>query len=223
MRYVELLIEHYAGAAAHDKMNTFQTSYNNNAVVQALTKYKEWCDKGYFPAGFVTSDPNDSHIAVFSGQAAMDLQGQWYDGTITRNGQDISKYGTFAFPSGGTNRLSAFAEMIQLNKNLSPQKLQACIDFLDYYYSKTNTDKYPSFFNLPLPRLDSVMPSGLPNVAVMLETSNKNGTFTITDQAFPTEIADALFRAQDGIALGQMTPQQGAANIQAAIEAYQKK
>ncbi|MDR1469831.1 MAG: extracellular solute-binding protein [Spirochaetaceae bacterium] len=223
MRFVELLIEHYAGAELHDRLNTFQTSFNNNAVIQALTKYKEFCDKGYFPTGFVTADPNNTHMEVFSGRAAMDIQGQWYDGNIIREKQDMSKFGTFAFPSGGTNRLSAFAEMIQLNASLSPEKLDACIKFLDFYFSKNSITRFGEYFNLPLPRLDSEMPADQPNVAVMLAASNKNGTFTITDQAFPTEIADELFRVQDGIANNQITPRDGAARIQAAIEAYQKK
>jgi raffinose/stachyose/melibiose transport system substrate-binding protein len=223
MRFVELLIEHYAGADLHDRMNTFQTSYNNDAVVQALTKYKEFCDKGYFPTGFVTADPNNTHIDVFSGRAAMDIQGQWYDGTIIQEKQNMSNFGTFAFPSGGTNRVSAFAEMIQLNANLSPEKLDACIKFLDFYYSQAIVARYGEYFNLPLPRLDSAMPANQPNVPVMLAASNKNGTFTITDQAFPTEIADELFRVQDGIANNQITPRDGAARIQTAIEAYLKK
>jgi raffinose/stachyose/melibiose transport system substrate-binding protein len=223
MRVVELLLEYYAGAELHDKMNTFQVNFNNDAAVKALTKYKEFCDKGYFPAGFVTADPNNSHMEVFSGKAAMDVEGQWYDGRIIQDKQDMNLYGTFAFPSGGTNRLSAFAEMIQLNANLSPEKLAACIKFLDFYYSKETVARFGEYLNLPLPRLDAQMPANMPNVAVMLNTSNKNGTFTITDQAFPTEIADELFRVQDGIANGQVTPQQGAARIQAAIEAYHKK
>jgi raffinose/stachyose/melibiose transport system substrate-binding protein len=223
MRFVELLIEHYAGAELHDRMNIFQASHNNDAVVQALTTYKEFCDKGYFPAGFVTADPNNTHMEVFSGRAAMDVQGQWYDGTIIQEQQNMSNFGTFAFPSGGTNRLSAFAEMIQLNANLGQEKLDACIKFLDFYYSKESIARFGEYFNLPLPRLDSEMPSNQPNVPVMLAASNKNGTFTITDQAFPTEIADELFRVQDGIANNQITPRDGAARIQAAIEAYQKK
>jgi raffinose/stachyose/melibiose transport system substrate-binding protein len=223
MRFVELLIEHYAGAELHDRLNTFQASFNNDAVVQALTKYKEFCDKGYFPAGFVTADPNNTHMEVFSGRAAMDIQGQWYDGSIIREQQNMNNFGTFAFPSGGTNRVSAFAEMIQLNANLSQEKLNACVKFLDFYYSQATIARYGEYFNLPLPRLDSQMPANQPNVAVMLAASNKNGTFTITDQAFPTEIADELFRVQDGIANNQITPRDGAARIQAAIEAYQKK
>lgn len=61
------------------------------------------------------------------------------------------------------------------------------------------------------------------NVNGMLETSNENGTFTITDQAFPTEVADVLFNAQDAVANGEMTPEDAAANIQKAIEEYQAK
>ena len=67
------------------------------------------------------------------------------------------------------------------------------------------------------------MPEGQPNVPKIIEDSDKNGIFTITDQAFPTEVADKLFDAQDAIANGQMTPEAGAAQIQKAIEDYQNK
>lgn len=221
MRFVELLIEHYAGSELHDSMNTFESSYNCDAVVQALTKYKEFCDKGYFPEGFVTADPNDTEMALFSGNAAMDIQGQWYDGKILQDEQDMNLYGTFAFPSGGTNRLSAFAEMTQFNAKNTDAQLEACMKFMDYYYSEENAEKYSEYYNLPLPKIDAKMPEGQPNVAEMFKTAETNGTFTITDQAFPTEVADALFNVQDAIANGEMEPADGAAKIQAAIDSYQ--
>jgi len=222
MRYIEQLIELYAGPQQHDRMSAFQASYNTDATVKALTKYKEWVDKGWFPQGFVTADPNETHVAVFGGRAVMDLQGQWYDGTIRQNDQDMSLYATFPFPSG-SNRFSAFAEMMQFNANLTQAKLDACMKFVNFYYSKEAVARFGQYYNLPLPRLDAEMPKDQPNVAIMIEGSNKYGTFTITDQAFPTEVADELFRVQDGIALNQVTPQQGAARIQAAIDAYRKK
>lgn len=223
MRWVELLVEHYAGTELHDKMNSFDESWNNEAVVQALTKYKEWVDAGYFPDGFITADPNDTIMSFGSGECAMDLQGQWYDGNILQNELDINNYGAFAFPSGETNRMSAFAEMTQFNKNLSEEELDACVKFIDYYYSQENIDAYGQYYNLPLPKDGAKAPADQVNVDGMIETSNTNGTFTITDQAFPTEVADVLFNAQDAIANGEMTPEEGAANIQAAIEAYQAK
>ncbi len=223
MRLVELLIEHYAGAEAHDSMNTFQTSYDNEAVIKALTKYQEFVEKGYLPDGFVTADPNDTNMAVFSGTAAMDIQGQWYDGTIVQNEQDMSKFGVFAFPSGGTNRMSAFAEMVEFNVNNTEAQIDAGLKFLDYYHSAENIEKYGAYYNLPLPVVDPVYPEGLPNVPIMIGLAEANGTFTITDQAFPTEIADALFNVQDAIANGEMQPAEGATKIQAAIEAYHSK
>ncbi len=223
MRWVELLVEHYAGTELHDKMNSFEESWDNEAVVQALAKYKEWVDAGYFPDGFLTADPNDTIMSFGSGECAMDLQGQWYDGNILQNELDINNYGAFAFPSGESNRMSAFAEMTQFNKNLSDEELDACVKFMDYYYSQENIDAYGQYYNLPLPKDGAKAPADQVNVDGMIETSNTNGTFTITDQAFPTEVADVLFNAQDAIANGEMTPEEGAANIQAAIEAYQAK
>lgn len=219
MRYVEQLFELYAGPQLHSQMGAFKASYNHESIIRALTKYKEFVDKGYFPQGFLTQDPNDTNIAVFAGRAAMDLQGQWYDGVIIQNDQDMNLYGTFPFPTE-SKRLSAFAEMMQFNANLSAEKLEACVKFTDYYYGPQAVSRFGQYYNMPLPRLDSEMPRNQPNVAIMLADSNKYGTFTITDQAFPTEVADELFRVQDGIANNQVTPQQGASRIQAAIEAY---
>ena len=73
MRFIELLIEHYAGAEQHDAMNTFDETWDNDAVTKAFEKYKEFVDKGYFPDGFLTQDPNDTLIAVANGQCAMDV------------------------------------------------------------------------------------------------------------------------------------------------------
>jgi len=220
MRFVELLIEHYAGAELHDAMNEFRESYDNPAVTQAFIKYKEFVDLGYFPEGFLTASPEDTRLAMFTGTAAMDIQGPWYDSFILQDGQDMSRFGVFAFPSGGSNRLSAFAEMVQFNANLTEAELAASVEFIDFYYSDEMVNKYIEYYNLPLPKVGQPMPEGMPNVPVMLNLANNNGTFTITDQAFPTEVADALFDVQDAIALGQMDPSEGGARIQAAIESY---
>ncbi len=220
MRFLELLIEYYAGAEQHDAMNTFDESWDNDAVAQAFEKYKEFVDKGYFPEGFLTQDPNDTLIAVANGDCAMDVQGQWYDGNIIQNEQDINNYGVFAFPSGGSNRMSSFAEMTQFNANNTEEELEACVAFMDFYYSQENADQYSEYYNLPLPTADPEMPEDQPNVPIMLEMGETNGTFTITDQALPTEVADVLFNCQDAVANGQMDPADAGADIQAAIESY---
>jgi len=221
MRLLEQFIEYYAGADLHDQLNTFATSWDCDAVQKALAKFKEFCDKGYFPDGWNTADPNDTYMALASGTAAMDIQGQWYDGTLTTNEIDPNEYGWFAFPNG-TGRMSAFAEMTQFNKNLTDDELAACIQFEDYFYNKDNIANYGDWMNLPVPTVDADMPDTAtsPHVADMINTSNKDGIFTITDQAFPTEVADVLFDDQTALDNGSITPEAASANIQAAIESY---
>ena len=223
MRVVELFVEHYAGEEMHNKLGSFEESWDCEPVIQALTKYKEFCDKGYFPDGFVTADPNDTRMAVFSGAAAMDVQGQWYDGQIIQDEQDIDNYDVFALPTGGTNRFSSFAEMVQFSAANTDKEIEACVRFMDFYQSEEMVSQYAEFYNLPLPVQGAEMPEGQPNVAKLMEMSATNGTFTITDQAFPPEVADVLFKVQDDIAGGTTTPEEGAKAIQAGIEAYKAK
>jgi ABC-type sugar transport system, periplasmic component len=221
MRWVEALVEHFAGPVAHDSLDTFNTSWAGNpAVIQALNKYKEFADKGYFPKGFVTANPDDARLNIYSGSAAMDIEGEWLDSQIVGDKQNMDLYGYFPFPAGGTNRMSAFAEMTQFNKNLTKEQLDACVKFTEFYNSDEIANKYPDCFNLPLPVVGAAVPSTLPHIGTMLSDMNKNGIFTITDQCLPTEVADALFKAQDSIATGGMTADQGAKSIQDAIDKY---
>ena len=206
-------------------MNEFKASWDNEAVTQAFTKYKEWVDAGYFPDGFLTADPNDTIMNMGAGYSAMDLEGQWYDGNILQNELDLENYGFFAFPSIESNRMSAFAEMTEFNANLSDEVLAAAVEYMDYLFNETvaaNPD-LAKYYNLPLPLIGSVAPAEQLNVNTMIDTSNANGTFTITDQAFPTEVADVLFNCQDAVATGEMSPEEPGALIQAAIEAYLAK
>ncbi len=220
MRMVEQIVEYYAGVELHDDMNAFVESWNNEAVVNALTKYQEWCDKGYFPVGFLTQDPNDTILALGSGTAAMDIQGPWYDSQINTNELNMDDYGWFAFPNG-TGRLSAFAEMLQFNAKLTEEELAAAMEYCAFTYTEENAAA--AKVSSPLPIIGAQMPGAdQPNVSTALNYSAENGTFTITDQAFPTAVADVLFDAQAAICNGTMTPEEGAANIQAAIEEYVK-
>ena len=223
MRWLELIIEHYAGQELHDELQAFTTSWDCEAVTQAFIKYKEWCDAGYFPDGFLTADPNNTIMNMGMGISAMCLEGQWYDGNILQNELDIANYGTFAFPSVDSNRMSAFAEMVQFNKNLTEEELAAAVKFVEFYHSDEIVDEYAMYYNLPLPINGKTAPAEQANVMEMINTSNANGTFTITDQAMPTEVADVLFSCQDAVALGEMAPEEAGPAIQAAIEAYQAK
>lgn len=224
MRLIEQFIEYYAGADEHDKLQALDESWDNDAVIQGLTKYQEYCQNGYFPDGFVTASPDDTKMAIETGSCAMDIQGQWYDGTVNSDGFDASNLGWFPFPNG-TDRMSAFAEMTQFNKNLTDDELKAAMLFTEKWFSDDVSSAYPDDFNLPLPYQGAEIadPDHQPHVMDMLDYSSEHGTFTITDQALPSECADVLFSGQDAIANGESTPEEVAKNVEASIESYKAK
>ena len=224
MRLIEQFIEAEAGADEHDKLQALSTSWDTEAVVKGLERYQEYCEKGYFPDGFVTANPDDTYMAFAQGTAAMDIQGQWYDSTLQNNGMSLDNVSWFPFPNG-TGRMSAFAEMTQFSAKLTDDELNAAMAFMHYLYSNEASAEYPTYYNLPLPysSADAVDATVNPNVQNMLDTASENGTFTITDQAFPSEVADVLFSYQDAIASGQSTPDEAATAIEAAIESYKSK
>ena len=220
MRVVEQIIEYYAGADLHDAMSTFASSCDDEAVVQALAKFKEWVDAGYFNEGFVSANANESWQKVAAGDAVMAFEGQWFERNVLQNELDNSLFGFFPFPSGGTNRMSAFVEMYQFNANLTDAELDAAIRWMDYYYGEDTINAHPENYKYPVPIQAIGVPEANVNTKEMVETIAENGSFTITDQAFPTEVASVLFNVQDEVALGSMTPEEGAAAIQEAIETY---
>lgn len=224
MRFLEQLISHYAGAEQHEQLNTLAIDWEGNeAVIQAFTTFGEYAANGYMPEGFVSIDPGDLTILFYSGQAAMQIEGQWFDGEILTSDQDMDNFGAFPFPSGvDNNRVSGFVEMFQFNANLTPEEVEATVMFLDYYFSPHNVAEFPSDYSLPVPqngRADEV-PTEHVNVIPIMNYMSENGAFTITDQALPTEVLDAFFTAQDAVALGKMTPVEAAASIQRAIEQF---
>ncbi|MFU0828501.1 MAG: Extracellular solute-binding protein [Lachnoclostridium sp.] len=224
MRLIEQFIEAEAGADTHDSLQALTTSWDNDAVVKAFERYQTYCQNGYFPDGFVTANPDDTYMAFAQGTAAMDIQGQWYDSTLQNNGVTLDNVSWFPFPNG-TGRMSAFAEMTQFSAKLTEAELDAAMAYMHFIFSNEATKEYPTYYNLPLPynNADPVDSTVNPHVQDMLDTASKNGTFTITDQAFPAEVADVLFNYQDAIANGESTPAEAAPAIQAAIEAYQSK
>ena len=152
-------------------------------------------------------------MLLASGQAAMDPEGQWFDNTATNDGLDINEFDWFPFPNG-TGRISAFGEMVQLNKKLTPEQVDAAVQYVTYIFANDTAHQ------LALPSANFSYPETQPHAEKVFEYAKTAGSFTITDQAFPTEVADVLFSQQDALAMDSTPPEQAAAAIQAAVEKY---
>ncbi len=221
MRLNEAILEHFAGSALHDKLDRLSTSWNNPKVIQMYTKLKEWNDKGYFPQGFLTLDPNGDKLLLYADQAAMVMQVSSFDNNVNLDKQDGKKFGWFPFPTDmKPNRISAFVEMIQFSKK-SPEAVQkAALKFAEFFYSNSEISKYPSDYKYPLVINGVKTPDTLPNIPAVVDSLSKNGSWLISDQALPQEVISKFFYTQDSVAIGIMTPKLAAQYMDDEIKKY---
>jgi raffinose/stachyose/melibiose transport system substrate-binding protein len=223
MRFVEALIELYAGSAEHDRLTALKSSWNSEPVIKAFKKYKEVIDKGYLPEGFITLGGGDAKSLLYSGDGVMDIEGPWMESNIFNDKQDPNLFGYFKLPLGTKgNRMSGFVEMIQLNANLSDAELEAAVKFVEYVYSPASITKYGPLIKQPVPRADNTIPAKSVMTKEMVADLNKYGSYTISDQGLPQEVVSVLFEVQGAIATGIKTPEEAAKFMQESIDTYLK-
>ena len=223
MRLWEQFLEHYAGAEMHNQLQVFEVPWEGNeAVIKSFSTLQEYAQKGYFPDGFISMEAGELPLLLYPGLAAMQIEGQWMDGALINDGQDLANYGFFALPNGGTNRVSGFGEGFQFNRNLTDEELRIAVEFLDYFFEPHNMAAFPSMYPSVLPMIgrESDVPPAHINVPHIIETASANGVFTINDQALPPIVCDTLFNVMDYVCLGTMTPEEAAAEMQRAVERH---
>jgi len=223
MRLTEALLEHFAGPKAHDDLNALKASWKSEAVVKTFAKLKEWSDAGYFPKGFVSLDPQEIETGFYQGtNMGYIIEGPWWDGNMISNGFDPMTEDFFPFPTDQTPvRMSSFAEMFQISAQSSPTQRDAAVKLAEYMTGVEAVTKYVETYGSS-GLLEAPSSPKTPHVKPMAAAVSK-GNFLIGDQALPQEVVQKLFEATDKVLLKLWTPEQGAASIQAGIDAYKKK
>lgn len=222
MRLTEALLEHFAGPELHDKLSNLTASWNDPAVVKTFEKLKEYTDKGYFPKGYVSLDPQEADSVFYQQKAGLINEGTWFDRNINSNGFDANQFGVFKFPSEQKPvRPSVFAEMFQINGSSEKAKQDAAVKLGEYLTSVNVVNKYIENYGSPA-TLNTKLSEKTPHLKEMLDSANE-GAFLIMDQALPQQVIQKVFEAQDHIALGEWTPQQAAQEIDKAASDYKSK
>jgi raffinose/stachyose/melibiose transport system substrate-binding protein len=223
MRLTEAVLEHFAGPKLHDDLNSLEVSWKNEAVIKTFAKLKEWADDGYFPKGFVSLDPQEIETGFYQGtNMGYIIEGPWWDGNLISNGFDPQSEDFFPFPTDQTPvRMSSFAEMFQISAQASPTQRDAAIKLAEYLTGVEAVSKYVETYGSS-GLLGAPTSAKTPHVKPMSDAVSQ-GNFLIGDQALPQEVVQKLFEATDKVLLKLWTPEQGAASIQAGIDAYKKK
>lgn len=222
MRLTEQLLEHFAGSAHHDKLNSLSVSWNDPAVIRTFERLKEYTDKGYFPKGYVSLDPSEANALIYQEKAGFVIEGTWLDRVIRSNGFDPNKFEIFSFPNDhNPSRMSSFAEMFQINGKIDKSKQDASLKLAEYMTSAEVVNKYVEKYSTPA-ALNVNLSDKTPHIKQMLDEASQKGTFLISDQALPQVVVQKLFEAQDKVALGEWTPKQAAEAMDKAVTDYKE-
>ncbi|SHE24411.1 ABC transporter substrate-binding protein [Actinomyces glycerinitolerans] len=217
MRLLDSLIETKCGADVARTLVTDKTGWDTETgVAEAFTELKTWADN-YFNTGYMSISNDDSSLLFWNGQAAMALEGTWFDAQCVDNGMDPEEVGIFPFPTG-TGRLYGFGEGFYINANTEKADLAA--SFLDFVTSaeqmggsggawaavSVNKDVEVSEAN----PLDALWPP-------ILESSEE--MYNNFDQALSLDETTEYWRIQNAVLIGDMAPEEAGPAMQKFIDA----
>lgn len=226
MRFTDFFIEHFAGPKLHDSIKTMEASWDQEPVVKAFAKLKEWNSKGYFNAGFLNVDPATNMQLVYQGKAAMVLEVPTIELTrLKRENIDPNTYGTFLMPTDHTpRRVSGFQQQLQISAKAPKDVQDAALLFATYVVRPELAAKHMLAIGGPS-AVKGVSPG--PDMPIQSQDATwlKDGLelFLPGDQALPQEMVAAYFEAQDSVILGTMSPAGAAKSVQTAISGFKAR
>lgn len=223
MRLVDYFIETACGPEIHDQLNALAASWDQPCVIDAYGKLRTWIDNGWLVPDFLNVAPDDSRIPVYQGNAAMVLEGPWFEPALVQNEQDVANYGFFVPPTDHEpSRYSAFPEQWMISAG--SKNKEAAVVFINYITDLATQQKFPEAFGA------SATVGMQPDCAVWPMScyiteivQSDRPAYPPTDQAFEKELMDSFFEVQDGIVAGKLTPADGAKLFQERADAWKAK
>jgi raffinose/stachyose/melibiose transport system substrate-binding protein len=218
MRLLDSLVETACGAEVADELNTGDGDWGAEpCVTEAFTELKTWAD-GFFNEGYMGISNDDSSQLFFSGQAAMALEGTWFNGQVVDNGMDPENIGVFPFPTG-TDRLYGFGEGFYINAASShPDESAAFLDFITSVDGQeiAGTNWGAMSVNQEVP-VDESNPLNARWAEIF--AANDAGMYMNNDQNFSTAATTEYWRIQNSVLTGDLDPADAGPEFQAYRDA----
>jgi raffinose/stachyose/melibiose transport system substrate-binding protein len=234
LMYAEYLTDRFGGPSAFQAVLANQpNAWSNPAFIKAFTAIQQLVDAGAFGSSFssVSADSNQDAALIYTGKAAMMLQGTWNFPVFQTNSPTFiqqGKLGWFGFPSveGGQGDLADLVggpcNYYSVSKTAkSPQN---CITYLkDGVMNDAAIQGMIKLGEVPVAQGISSQLASAPNsnwLEYVYQTVQKAPSFQLSwDQALPPQPAQAVLTNLSQLFLKQITPQQFADNMNKTISA----
>lgn len=220
MRLVDYFLEVTAGPELKDQMLALEESWDRPEVVETYAHLKRWVDDEWIVPGFLAVSPDDARVPFYQGQAAMVFEGNWLGPIIIDTGLDTALFDFFPPPTDRDPlRISAFPHQILIAQ--ASEQADAAAEFLNWFIQPEQQTKY---FDVEGSTATlGAVPEDDAYAQHWQELLTELGTYPPTDQVFDSELMGQFFAVQDGIITGDLTPEEGAAQMEQAAEAWRQQ
>jgi raffinose/stachyose/melibiose transport system substrate-binding protein len=225
MRILDYFIETNCGPEKHDQLNALEARWDDPCVVQSYTNLKKWVDEGWLVPDFLNVAPSDARLPVYQGNAAMILEGPWFEEVLKNDEQDTATYDFFLPPTGHEPlRYSAFPEQFMIPKD--SQNPDAAAALINWWISSETATRHMDIIGVSSATTGVAPDCNEWRITCKwreIVTTSTDTTYPPTDQAFDKELMDGFFEIQDGMVAGQFSPEEGAQQMQQYAEAWKAK
>jgi raffinose/stachyose/melibiose transport system substrate-binding protein len=232
--WLEYLVERIGGPEvfaniAADKPN----AWSDPAVAEALTKIQQLVDAGGFVNGFssIAADSNADQALLYTGKAAMVLQGGWiYQGMKKDAGSFVTggKLGFTTFPTveGGkgdpANVVGNPSNFWSISAKATDEQKKAALNYVKHgMFTDADTDALIASGAVPVVNgIDSKLEASPDKdfLTFVYGLAKRAPSFTLSwDQALSPAQGDAMLSNLDQIFLKKITPEQFVATMNATI------
>jgi raffinose/stachyose/melibiose transport system substrate-binding protein len=234
LMWLEYLVERIGGPEVFANIAANKPgAWSDPAVKEALTKIQDLADAGGFINGFssVAADSNADQALMYTGKAAMILQGGWIYQGMKKDAADFVKsgklgYTTFPTVPGGkgdpANVVGNPSNFWSISAKATDAQKKAALDYVkDGMFTGANTDALISSGAVPVVKgiEDKLAASPDKDFLTFVYGLAKNApSFTLSwDQALSPAQGDAMLSNLDQIFLKKISPDQFISTMNATI------
>ena len=234
LMWLEYLVERIGGPEVFANIAANKPdAWSDPAVTEALTKIQQLVDAGGFANGFssIAADSNADQALLYTGKAAMILQGGWIYQGMKKDAADFVKsgklgYTTFPTVSGGkgdaTNVVGNPSNFWSVSSKATDGQKKAALEYVkDGMFSDSNIQALIDSGAVPVVKGIESKLAASPDkdfLTYVYGMAKNAPSFTLSwDQALTPAQGDAMLANLDQIFLKKITPEQFVATMNATI------
>jgi raffinose/stachyose/melibiose transport system substrate-binding protein len=216
MRLLDSILETKCGPELYQDLVTGKASWvEEECVTETFTEFSTWTGE-YVNDGFISINNDEASALFFSGEAAMALEGDWFNQSVRDNGMDEDAVGIIPFPTGA-GRIYGFNE----NNYITPSSKHPdeAAKFLDYLTSESAQEKFIKAFGSQSVNVNVTSQGGSElDQAWGPIFENATGVYMNNDQNFSLAETTEYWRIQNLVATGELDPKNAGTEFQKFLD-----